>query len=135
MEFAYPLTAIGTLLIVALTFTFSFRAGQGRLKHDVPAPSVVGPDEWNRTFRVHANTIEQLILFLPVLWLFAVLVGDMHAAIAALVWVATRVVYAKAYAADASKRAPGFLGGIAVLLVIFLWTLGVLTYGLIPTAA
>jgi glutathione S-transferase len=133
MDFSYPLTAIATLLIVALTFFFSFRAGAGRLKHDVQAPAVVGPEEWNRVFRVHANTIEQLILFFPVLWIFAILVGDLHAAIAAVLWMVTRILYSQAYAADAKKRTPGFLGGLIVLFVMFVWSLGVLVIGVLPT--
>ena len=63
--------AIVTILALLQLFVFAVQVGQQRVKHNVKAPAITGPAEFERAFRVHQNTIEQLIVFLPALWIFA----------------------------------------------------------------
>ena len=77
------------------------------------APATSGAPEFERAFRIQQNTLEQLMLFLPSLWLFAALVSDLWAGAAGLVWVIGRILYALGYARAAEKRSAGF--GIAIL--------------------
>jgi uncharacterized membrane protein YecN with MAPEG domain len=74
--------------------------------------------EFERWFRAQQNTLEQLVLFLPALWLFAALVDDRWAGIAGAVWVVGRVLYALGYARAAEKRSAGFV--IAMLATLSL---------------
>ena len=71
---ALPLTSLGTILMVLLTFYFSIRVG--RMRGKVLAPATSGDPEFEKAFRIHYNTIEQLILFLPMLWLSVGYFGD-----------------------------------------------------------
>ena len=41
----------------------------GRMRGKVLAPATSGDPEFEKAFRIHYNTIEQLIMFLPMLWL------------------------------------------------------------------
>ena len=104
---AFPLTSLGTILIVAFTFYASF--GAGKLRGQVKAPAVSGDFEFEKAFRVHYNTIEQLVLFMPVLWLSAPYWGDQASGAAAGVWLVGRIIYARAYRKDPSTRSMGFL--------------------------
>ena len=52
-----------------LYFYMSVRVGQMREKHGVKAPAITGHPEFERAFRVHYNTLEALVVFLPLLWL------------------------------------------------------------------
>lgn len=102
-----------TLAALLVYFWVTARTGQARLKYGVKAPATTGAPEFDRAFRVQQNTLEQLVLFLPSLWLFALLVSDRWAGIGGFVWVVGRILYATGYARAAEKRSAGF--GIAIL--------------------
>lgn len=115
----YELTAIVTLLSLLLYFFFAWQVGKARGKYQISAPAVSGHADFERIFRVHANTTESLLLFLPSLWLFAMYVSNRYAALIGLVWIVGRILYARSYYADAKQRGTGFLigmGAIGVLL-------------------
>jgi glutathione S-transferase len=123
MDFTYPLT--GTVTVITL-FVYSWMAiqvGKSRGKHDVPAPQSNGPDEFLRALRVHENTMEGLILFLPALWLFALSFGDIWAAIVGIFYPIGRILYAKGYYAAAEKRSRGFLIGLTATFVLLIGSL------------
>ena len=119
-----PFTALVTVAAIVLTFVLSLRVGKMRRKHGVNAPATAGHAEFERANRIHQNTIEQLVLFLPLLWLALYVLGDTITGLIGAVWIVGRVVYARAYARDPAARAPGL--GIttlptAVLLLASLW--------------
>lgn len=102
-------TALVTLASLVLTFVFSGRVGAMRPKYGIAAPSTTGHPEFERANRVHYNTIEQLVLFLPLLWLATGVIGDAWAAGIGVVWMIGRLVYAQAYQRDPANRTPGML--------------------------
>jgi glutathione S-transferase len=119
------LVAIDTLLAVLLTFLASGRVSQMRMKHGVHAPATVGNPEFERAFRAHANTVENMILYLPLLWMAAFFYGGQIPFWVGLVWILGRAVYIVGYAMnDTTKRAPGAmlgyasLAGLTVLVVL-----------------
>ncbi len=124
MDFLY--TSLATVIISLVIFLFSFQVGKMRGKHDVKAPATTGHAEFERAFRVHMNSLEQVIIFLPVLWIFAAFVGDMYAAIGASFWVLGRILYSMGYMKDPSKRSMGFMIGFLAFVVMLLWSLVVL---------
>lgn len=130
---AYPFTMLGTLGAVLLTLLFTARAGMMRGKTGVKAPAMSGSDEFDRANRVHLNTVEQMVLFLPVLWIFATQAGnhgDLLAGIASLIWLAGRVLYSQGYMADPGKRELGFMIGGVVVLLMFLTSTTLILWGL-----
>ncbi len=117
-------TALVTIAAVIYTFVLSARVGAARAKLGVDAPAMSGQPDFDKAFRIHMNTVEQLVLFVPVLWLAATVVGDLWAAGIGAVWIVGRLVYAAGYRKDVDKRGPGMLttlASTAVLTVIALW--------------
>ena len=112
---ALPLTSLGTILMVLLTFYFSIRVG--RMRGKVLAPATSGDPEFEKAFRIHYNTIEQLIMFLPMLWLSVGYYGDTVGGALALVWLIGRLIYMSTYQKDPTKRTPGVLLTLAPLAV------------------
>ncbi|MFZ6864248.1 MAPEG family protein [Undibacterium sp. Ji67W] len=108
-----------SVVVLAMYFWTVFTVGKARGKYGVKAPSVEGPEEFQRTLRVQANTVEQLVFFFPALWLCAIWLGDKTAAIVGVVWVIGRILYALAYLKNPSKRAVGFL--VSTLAALALW--------------
>jgi len=107
------LPASATLLALILYLVTVINAGRARFKYDVPAPKIVGNDDFERIFRVQQNTIEQIVLFVPSLWLFSLFVSPLWGAILAGIWLVGRTFYAWSYYQAAEKRGPGF--GISFL--------------------
>ena len=109
-------SALALLLYVAVFVT----AGRARARYEIKAPAVTGAPEFERAFRVQQNTLEQLVWFIPALWLFALYASPLWAGIIGLVWIAGRAYYAFSYYRDPETRGPGILVGFAsagVLLV------------------
>ena len=99
---------------------FGIQVGAARSRGKVEAPAVTGDPAFERTFRAHQNTLEQLIIFLPALYGAAVFVGELYAVGAGVVFLVGRAMYFRAYSKDAAKRGPGMmvtmLGNVALLL-------------------
>jgi glutathione S-transferase len=93
-----------------------------RQRHNILAPACVGNPEFERAFRVQQNTLEQLVPFVPMLYLFGLLISPPVAAALGAVWIAARILYMQDYLRDAAKRGPGAM--ISVLVTAML-TLGV----------
>src|SRR6266849_4697258 len=114
----YPYTEIVMVLALLVYLWTAFRVGGARSKYHVAAPATDGPPEFQRVFRVHMNSLEQIVVFLPALWLFATAWGDLYAAIIAMFWPVGRIVFALGYYAAPEKRGPGF--GITILCSLIL---------------
>ncbi len=104
-DFVYP-GILSSIALLVYYFTL-LRAGMARGKFDIKAPSHDGPEEYVRHVRVHHNTLEHLILFLPGLWLFSFAVDPIWATIIGILWPIGRIRYALSYYKDAEKRGPG----------------------------
>lgn len=116
----HALTAIVTLLSLLTYFWIGYRVGGARSKFGVSAPATTGHPDFERIFRAHQNTLEWMPLYLPSLWLFAFYWSDLVAAALGLVWIVGRILYATAYARDASARGLGFaVQALAVGVLLF----------------
>ncbi len=80
-SFPALVSALALLLYVAVFAA----AGRARHRYDVKAPAVTGPPEFERAFRVQQNTLEQIVWFIPALWLFALFVSPSWGGIIGLV--------------------------------------------------
>jgi len=115
--------AIVTVLALLQLFVFAIQVGQQRIKHGVRAPAISGAPEFDRAFRVHQNSMEQLVIFVPALWIFASYWRADVAAGIGLVFLIGRQVYRNAYIADPAGRSAGFGIGAAAMTVLMLGAL------------
>lgn len=118
MPILYPgfITLLGAILLMVL----AFRVGRLRSRHNIQAPAVTGHPEFERACRVHMNTIEQFVVFLPMLWLFAALLDGPWAGILGLVWLVGRVLYAVSYTQNPARRLPGMVVTLAATALLIL---------------
>ena len=109
-----------TVLALILFFVVTINVGRARVKSGIKPPQMSGDPEFERAVRVQQNTLEQLVLFLPALWIFAIVVSPVYAAGLGAVWIVGRILYAWGYYQAAEKRGPGFgvssLAAIALIL-------------------
>ena len=97
---------IGFALIEYLAF--AMLVGRARVKCNVPAPATTGHEIFERYFRVQQNTLEQLIVFVPGMWLFGTYVSTVWAAGLGALFIVGRVVYLQGYVKDPKTRGMGF---------------------------
>jgi glutathione S-transferase len=109
-----------TLITVLLMMGLLFNVGRARGKYKVQAPATSGNEMFERAYRIQLNTIENVLLFLPALWLYAIFIGDKGAGDSGVIWLIARVWYAISYQLNPAKRGLGFL--ISLLVIAGLWT-------------
>ena len=132
--FATPatvLSALATLLAVMVLFYTFGQAGRLRAKHKILAPAMTGHPHFERAIRVQVNTVEQFVIFLPLLWLATTyfrIIGWLPAALGFL-WVAGRIIYSMGDMSAPEKRGPGM--GLTFLANAALLVLSI--YGLVAT--
>ena len=116
-------TAIITFLALAQYVLFGIQVGAMRTKHGVKAPAQAGHEEFERMNRVHLNTLEQLVVFLPALWLQALYANALWGAVVGLVYIVGRFIYRAEYLKDPSTRGPGFTMSFVPSAVLLIWAL------------
>ena len=131
------LSAIVTILAIVLYFYMSIRVAQMRGKHKIDVPAITGHPEFERAFRVHYNTLEALVMFLPLLWLatiYFVLIGWLPALLG-VVWIVGRIIYMNGYMAAPEKRSTGFgISTIALMALLILALYGIVEAFLVVSA-
>ncbi|MBK8286194.1 MAG: MAPEG family protein [Ahniella sp.] len=110
-----------TLLTVVLLIAAMITVGRCRALFKISAPATSGHPTFERAFRAQANTNEQVIMFLPLLWVAHFYGYTDWAAWLGYVWLVGRVMFLIGYVQAANRRGLGFLVGVlanAGLLVL-----------------
>lgn len=102
---------------------FGILVGRARGLYGVKAPAISGHEVFDRYFRVHYNTMELLIVFVPSIWLFGQYVSPQWAAGLGAIYLVGRIVYFRGYVADPAKREIGFSMSMLPTLALLLGAL------------
>jgi glutathione S-transferase len=104
--YAFPSLVTALTLLVYLILTIN--VGRARSQYKIAPPATTGDENFERVLRVQQNTLEQLIFFLPLLWLFSYYVNPLWGAGIGTIWLIGRIIYAWGYYQAAEKRGIGF---------------------------
>jgi glutathione S-transferase len=100
---------IVAVLAVLQFFLFGILVGRARRRHEIRAPATSGHELFERAFRVHMNTLEQLVGFLPALLIASLYWRNEVVAGIGAVYLIGRFLYRHLYLLDPARRRPGFL--------------------------
>jgi uncharacterized membrane protein YecN with MAPEG domain len=106
MATLYAPTLVIVLAVVEV-LVLAMLVARGRGKYGVPAPAMTGHPRWERLCRVHQNSIEQLVMFIPLFFAYVLNVGVYSGLILGVVYLIARIVYAVGYVRDPGSRAVG----------------------------
>jgi uncharacterized membrane protein YecN with MAPEG domain len=115
-----PYVHIVIVLALAEFFYFGLAVGRARGRYHVPAPATTGNEMFERYFRVHMNTLELLVMFIPSVLLFGHYLNPYIAAVLGAVFLIGRLVYLFAYVKDPKKREVGFALSMVPILILML---------------
>jgi uncharacterized membrane protein YecN with MAPEG domain len=122
---------IGLALLEFLGFIMA--VGRARAKYQVKAPATTGNEIFERYFRVQMNTMEQLIVFLPAIWLFATYVQAPVAAALGVLFIIGRFLYFTGYVKEPTRRTAGFLlSAIPTMVLLVGGIMGAVRSALLP---
>jgi glutathione S-transferase len=128
-----PFVAIVTVLALAQFFWLALQVARARGRYGVAAPATTGNEVFERHFRVHMNTQEQLMLFLPSLWIFANYISPLWAAALGVVFIIGRAIYATSYVRDPKSRSLGFgltaFPTFTMMIGIVIWAVRAIVLG------
>ena len=135
----YPLTSLITLSLVALGWWLSMRVFKARSEFADPAtdaalfhsPEIYSDRNFLIAYRNQMNFLENLIPFLPTIWIFAYNVSDSLAALIGFGYVSDRVLYARNYPRDYT-HARGFQIALVCFLFLSVGAAGSTVYSLSP---
>ena len=120
-----PYVALVTVIALLEFQWFGIQVARARAKYGIKAPAIIGNEIFERHFRVQMNTLEQLVMFLPSLWLFAHFVSPIWASALGAVFLVGRVIYGVTYVRDPKTRSLGFaltaLPTLIMILGIIVW--------------
>lgn len=119
--------ALVSLLLLVQYFFFVMQAGMARGKDTVVAPATTGDEMYERKSRVQMNTLEQLIITLPAMWICAHYFSANVAAIVGFVFLIGRFIYSFMYINEPKSRAPGFIIGFFANIIL----IGCALYGVV----
>jgi hypothetical protein len=115
-----PLVSAVIVLALLQFFWFALQVGRARVRFGVPAPATGGNPDFERVFRVQMNTLEQLVMFLPGIWIFAQYLSPYLAAGLGVVYLIGRALYSAGYSKAANQRGLGFaLSALPVMILLF----------------
>jgi len=114
---------IVTVLVLVQYTYFGILVGGAHQKYGIKVPAMSGAEEFERINRVHQNTLEQLVVLIPALWIYAHYVNPLGGAGIGVVYLIGRFIYSSAYTKDPSSRSLGFMLSFLPSAVMLGWSL------------
>ena len=99
-------------------FFFGLAVAGARGTYKVAAPATTGHEVFERYFRAQMNTLEQLIIFVPGIMLFALYVSQSLAAALGVLFIVGRALYFVGYVRAAASRHRGFMLSVVPNMVL-----------------
>jgi glutathione S-transferase len=115
--------ALITIFSSLLTFFLAYNTGKTRRTQKSPAYEATKNKQVLIANRVHMNQIENMIVYLPILWMAGLFGPIILVAIVGTVWFASRVAYSIMYLKNPEKRTIPFVIGVVCMIITTLLAL------------
>ncbi len=115
------MNAIITITVLSLMQYFFFGAlvGKARAALGINAPRMEGSEAFECLVRVHLNTMERLVMFMPLLWMASRFWNPLWVSAAGALFLVARVLYWRGYVRSPERRKVGnILTVVAIALLL-----------------
>lgn len=115
------MTLVYLVMLLALLqfYLFGVAVGRARTTYGIAAPAVSGNADFERIYRVHMNTLEQLVVMIPAMLVYAHYINARWAAAFGLIYIIGRIVFYFGYRKAANKRSLGFtISALPVMILL-----------------
>jgi uncharacterized membrane protein YecN with MAPEG domain len=110
-------TVIVMLALVEYMY-FGAAVGRARARHDVAAPATHGDETFERFFRAHQNTLEQIVVFIPAIYAAGYYANELFAVATGVVFLIGRALYFRSYIRDPQARGIGMIVTMISVVVL-----------------
>jgi glutathione S-transferase len=123
------LSASVTTLVALFYYYTAVKVSTLRLKYKIEAPACSGQVEFERAYRVQMNTLEQMAILLPLMWVATLypILWTWMTPLLGVIWVISRIIYLRAYMAGPEKRLTGWIIGAFCNLALLILAISGLT--------
>ena len=100
---------VGLIVVLATieVLVLGLLVGRGRETYGVKAPATTGHPDWERLNRAHQNSIEQLVVFIPLFTAYFFNAEQTAGIALGVVFLVARVLYARGYVRQTERRRVG----------------------------
>jgi glutathione S-transferase len=128
LSIMYQFPILITVISLAIYQVLSFLVSGARYKYKVKAPATVGNLEFERRYRSHLNYMENVVIFLPLVWIVNThFSGNFVYILACLAWVVGRIIFTYLYIKNGSDTLKLYLGLGATAAVVVLFIMSIIT--------
>jgi glutathione S-transferase len=117
-----------TLLTLGFYQFLSIQVSASRYKHKIQAPKTTGNEEFESTYRAHLNYLENLVIFLPLMWIAGMRFNsNIVFLITCVVWLVSKYTFSIAYSKNMSMKIKLFSNIPSTVAVLVLFIMSILT--------
>ena len=102
---------------------FGVMTGKARVKYGVKAPATTGDEGFERMYRVQMNTLEMLVIFIPVIFIASHYWSPLLTSGLGAVYIVGRFMYWRAYVTEPKNRSIGFMLSLLPSLLLMVLSL------------
>jgi len=117
-----PYVHIVIVVALAQFFLFGLAVTGARKRYKVQAPATAGNEMFERYMRVHMNTLEQLVMFIPAILMISHYFSPYAAAGVGVVYLIGRSVYFFTYVKEPKSRELGYALSVIPTFVLLIGT-------------
>jgi hypothetical protein len=111
------------MLAILQYLVFGGLVGRARGTYGIKAPAITGSEPFERIYRAHMNTLEQLVALLPAMYVAARYWPANYVAAIGAVYLVGRVIYWRAYVNAPQTRGLGFMLSFFPVVILVLGAL------------
>ncbi len=115
--FTIMVTVIALLHLFALDVYLSFH----KFKHGVKDSEIVNDQNFQKINKIFKNATQELVLFLPLIWIFSLITSDNLTGLVGIAWLITRLNYDFSYFRHPQKVSWTMALDSLVILTLFIW--------------
>jgi uncharacterized MAPEG superfamily protein len=124
--FQFPILI--TVIALAIYQGLSINVSKEREQKNIKAPATTGNPDFERAYRAHLNYMENLVIFLPLVWIGNIFfVNNLFYTIACFGWIIARTIFSYAYITNLPLKIKIVPSLIAVLSTLILLILGIIS--------